>query len=170
MTNIKRIVYMALLISIALALHYVEGLFPSLIPGAKLGLANIVTMVTLYLFGFKEALVIVFIRSTLGSIFAGSPTSLLYSLSGGTLSCIVMAVLYLKFEKYFSLMGTSVAGAVFHNIGQLIVASILFESFGIMLTYLPLMMLSSIITGNFVGLVSKYMIKFLSNNAATEKL
>lgn len=155
-------VYLALLISIALVLHYLENFFPPLAPGAKLGLANIVTMITLHLFGFWEAMVVVVVRSILGPMLGGSPTAILYSMAGGVLSCIVMAMLYFKLSKYFSLLGISVAGAVFHNIGQLLTASLLYGTIGILFTYLPILMLSSVITGNFIGLAVKYMIRFLS--------
>jgi len=165
MKSNRKMVYMALIISQALVLHYIEHFIPPLAPGAKLGLANIMTMVTLNLFGFKEAMVIVVVRSVLGPLIGGSPTGILYSLSGGILSCLVMALLYIYFNKYFSLLGISTAGAVFHNVGQLLVASLLFGSIGILFTYLPILMISSVVTGNFIGLVSKHIISFLNTKA-----
>ena len=156
---------MALFISQALVLHYIEGFFPMLAPGAKLGLANILTIITLNVFGFKEAMTVVVVRSILGPILGGSPTGVLYSLAGGILSCIVMSVLYCRFIQYFSLLGISVAGAVFHNIGQMLMASLLYGTIGILYTYLPILMLSSIVTGNFIGLTAKYIIKYLNKKA-----
>jgi len=82
-------------------------------------------------------------------------------MAGGVLSCIVMAVLYYKFNKYFSLMGISLAGAVFHNIGQLLTASFIYGSIGILFTYMPILMVASVFTGNFIGLAAKYTIRFL---------
>ena len=152
---------MSLLLSMALVLHYIENFFPPLAPGAKLGLANIVTMISLYMFGFSESMAIVILRSVLGPLLGGSPTAIMYSMAGGVLSCIVMAVLYYKFNKYFSLLGISLAGAVFHNIGQLLTASLVYGSIGIMFTYMPILMVASIFTGNFIGLAAKYTIKFL---------
>lgn len=163
MEKSRKMVHMALLISMALALHYVENFIPPLAPGAKLGLANIVTLVCLNLFGFGEAMTVVLIRSIIGPILGGSPVGILYSVTGGTLSCIIMAILLYRFKDYFSLLGISVAGAVFHNIGQLLVASLLYGTIGILFSYLPIMMISSIITGNFIGLAAKYIIKFLDN-------
>ena len=90
---------MALLISIALVLHYFEHFIPSLAPGAKLGLANIVTLVCLNMFGSGEAMTIVLIRSVLGPILGGSPTGIMYSLAGGTLSCVVMAIMSVFWES-----------------------------------------------------------------------
>ena len=153
---------MALIVS-ALVLHYIESFIPVLAPGAKLGLANIMTMVTLVLFGFREAVLVVIIRSVLGPLLGGSITGIVYSLSGGILSGIIMSILYLKFETYFSLMGISTAGAVFHNIGQLLTASWIFGSIGILYTYLPVLMLAAIITGNFNGLVTHYILGYLKD-------
>ena len=115
---------------------------------------------------FWEGMAVVVVRSILGPILGGSPTGILYSLTGGVLSCIIMAVLYLHFREYFSLLGISVAGAVFHNVGQLLTASLLYGTIGILFTYMPLLMLSSVITGNFIGLVAKYIIRFLNKKAA----
>jgi heptaprenyl diphosphate synthase len=152
---------LALMISLALVLHVIEGFMPVLAPGMKLGLANIMTLITLTLFGFKEALVVVVIRSVLGSLLAGSVTAILYSLAGGILSCLVMSGLYIKFRLHFSIMGISVAGAIFHNIGQLLVASWLFGSIGILFTYLPILTVAAVGTGFFIGLTSKYIIGYL---------
>jgi heptaprenyl diphosphate synthase len=165
MNKSRKMVLMALLISMALVLHYFEHFIPPLAPGAKLGLANIVTMVCLNLLSIGETMTVVLIRSVLGPVLGGSPTGILYSLAGGALSCVVMAILFYHFNKYFSLLGISVAGAVFHNIGQLFVASMLYGTIGILFSYLPIMMLSSVVTGNFVGLVVNYIIRFLNSKA-----
>lgn len=162
MKKTKKMTLLALIISQALVLHYIEGLLPILAPGAKLGLANIMTMVALALFGFKEAMIVVVIRSILGPLLGGSITGILYSLSGGILSGVVMGILYLKFNNYFSLMGISTAGAVFHNIGQLLVASWIFKTMGILYTYLPILMLVAVVTGYFNGLVSRYILTYLN--------
>lgn len=163
MIKTRKITLLAIIISQALVLHYIEGFIPVLAPGAKLGLANIMTMVTLVLFGFKEAMVVVVIRSVLGSLLGGSVTGILYSLSGGILSGLAMSLLYLNFQSYFSLMGISTAGAVFHNIGQLLTASWIFGTIGILYTYLPILMLAAVITGYFNGLVTRYILKYLHN-------
>ncbi|NLY61850.1 MAG: Gx transporter family protein [Clostridiales bacterium] len=161
MTKTRKITILAIIISQALVLHYIESFIPVLAPGAKLGLANIMTMVTLVLFGFKEALIVVVIRSVLGPLLGGSVTGILYSLSGGILSGFIMSVLYLKLDIYFSLMGISTAGAVFHNIGQLLTASWIFGTIGILYTYLPVLMLAAVVTGYFNGLVTRYILGYL---------
>ena len=161
MNNMRKLVYIALLISQALVLHYIESFFPVLLPGVKLGLANIITLVTLILFGFKESIAVVAIRAVLGPIIGGSPSSILYSLSGGVLSGLIMAILYTRYSKYFSLIGISTAGAVFHNIGQLLVAAWIFDTIGVLYTYLPILMIAAVVTGYFTGLASHYILKFL---------
>ena len=170
MSSVKKMVYLALIISQALVLHYIEHFIPPLAPGAKLGLANIMTMVTLALFGFREAMAVVVIRSVLGPLLGGSPTSILYSLAGGILSCIIMGLLYFRLRKYFSLFGISTAGAVFHNIGQLLVASLIFNTIGILYTYLPILMVSAVVTGNFTGLAAKYILHFLQKGKGISEL
>lgn len=158
MIKTKKMTLLALIISQALVLHYIEGFIPVLAPGAKLGLANIMTLVSLVLFGCKEAILVVIIRSVLGSLLGGSVIGILYSLSGGILSGLIMSIFYLRFSDYFSLMGISTAGAVFHNIGQLLTASWIYGTIGILYTYLPILMLAAIVTGFFNGLVSRYIL------------
>ncbi|MFU0799424.1 MAG: Gx transporter family protein [Xylanivirga thermophila] len=161
MNNTKKMVVLSLITAQAIVIHYIESFLPVLIPGIKLGLANIMTMVTIALFGFGEALLVVIIRCVLGSLLAGNPMSILYSLTGGILSCIVIWTLYRYFGKYFSLIAISVAGALFHNVGQLLVASVVFGTIGIFFTYIPILASVSVITGFFIGLVSIYILQFL---------
>ncbi|MBM7582531.1 heptaprenyl diphosphate synthase [Caldicoprobacter guelmensis] len=163
MNEVKKMVMLALIISQALVLHLIEGFMPVVAPGIKLGLANIMTLVTLVFFGFKEALMVVMVRSILGSLLAGSFTSMLYSLAGGILSCLTMGLLYIRWRNYFSIIGISTAGAILHNIGQLLVASWVFGTIGILFTYLPILTIAALGTGFFIGLVSNYVIKYLES-------
>ena len=163
MSRIRGMVMLGLIISQALVLHILEGFLPVLAPGMKLGRSNIMTLVTLVFFGFKEALIVVGIRAILGSLLAGGVTAIFYSLAGGILSCLVMGGLYYKCRQYFSIMGISTAGAIFHNIGQLSVASWMFGSIGILFSYLPLLTVTALGTGFFVGLASNYIIKYLQH-------
>jgi len=161
MNRVRKMVMLALIISQALVLHLIEGFIPVVAPGIKLGLANIMTLVTLVLYGFKEALMVVVVRSVLGSLLSGSVTAMLYSLAGGILSCLAMGWLYFRWRAYFSIIGISTAGAIFHNIGQLLVASWVFGTIGILFTYLPVLTVAAAGTGFFVGLTSGYIIKYL---------
>lgn len=165
MERTSKLALLALLVSLALILHIVENLLPVpyIAPGVKLGLANTVSLITIVIFGFKEAIMVVLLRTFMGSLLGGVPSSFLFSVAGGFFSTVVMYLLYRGTDARFSLVGISVAGATAHNIGQLLVASIVIENFGIYV-YLPVLMVSAIVTGIFIGFVSKYSIKLIENN------
>ena len=164
MNNTKKLTLLSVLTGQAIILHYIESFIPAILPGVKLGLANIITLLTIMMLGFKEAIFVVVIRSVLAPLLAGSPTAILYSLAGGLLSCFVMSFLYFHFGKYFSIIGISTAGAIFHNVAQLIVASWVFGNIGIFFTYTPILIAFAVITGFFTGLVAGYVAHFLKLN------
>ncbi len=161
--NTRDMVILSLITAQAVVLHYVEGFFPVIAPGAKLGLANIMTIVTLYVFSAKHAFVVLGIRVLLGSLLSGNPMGILFSMVGGILSWFIMSILK-RHPKHFSLVGVSTAGAAFHNLGQLATASIIYNTIGIFFTYLPILMLTSVITGFFIGVASHYMIDYLEKH------
>lgn len=158
MNNINKIVRLSILTTIALTIFMIELNIPPLvpIPGVKLGLANIITLIVLYLYGIREASTVLIIRILLGSMFSGQVVSLLYSLSGG-LMCLLVMILLMKIVGKEGIWFVSVGGAIAHNIGQIIIAMILFQTTSV-LYYLPVLILSGVITGVFTGLLSKYMI------------
>lgn len=166
MNNIRRIVMIGLLVSLGLILHFIEGMIPmsSIVPGAKLGLANIVSLMALVLFGFKEGLLILFLRLLLGSLFAGTfmTISFFLSISGGLLGYFAMSFAYLLVRGKFSLLGVSVFGSTFHNIGQILVAYYIIENPGIFY-YLPYLILLAIPTGIGVGLVTYFVRDYLQS-------
>ena len=153
----KKMVFLGLMVGYSLILYILETYIPNpfivFFPGAKLGLTNIITLVSLLIFGFKETFIIVTVRVILSSIFAGPMSYLLFSIGGAYLSLIVMFLV--NKIKGLSVIGVSIAGAIAHNIGQLLVASILVENF-LMITYLPFMLATSLVTGLFVGIVSQF--------------
>ena len=153
----KKMVFLGLMVGYSLILYILETYIPNpfivYFPGAKLGLTNIITLVSLLIFGFKETFIIVTVRVILSSIFAGPMSYLLFSIGGAYLSLIVMFLV--NKIKGFSVIGVSIAGAIAHNMGQLLVASILVENF-LMITYLPFMLATSLVTGLFVGIVSQF--------------
>lgn len=118
----KSIAKYGLLTALAIILGYVEFLIPVNlgIPGTKLGIANIVVLFSLYFVGTKGALLISLVRIVISGLLFGGVFSMLYSLAGGALSFIVMTLLYKN--RHISPVGTSIAGGVCHNIGQLAVA------------------------------------------------
>ena len=167
-TNIRELVTLGLLIAISLVLSYFERFIPVSIgvPGVKLGLANVVTLLCLNVFKRKQIYTLIFLRVLLASVFIGSMMSFWYSLAGGLLSGTAMMVGAGLFRDKVSLVGISVVGAIFHNIGQLIIVSIVTGSFYVALTYFPVLLISGIITGFFIGLVGQvtkpYLVKVVN--------
>ena len=149
---------MALTISFAMVLSYLESRIPTFvaIPGIKVGLANIAVIFALYKFGIKEAVTISLVRVFLISLLFGTPVSLIYSLSGATLSLSCM--LLLKTLTPLTEVGVSVAGGIMHNVGQIIAASILLST-NVVVYYLPFLILSGTIAGIAVGVVSALLVK-----------
>ena len=152
MNNTKRIVQSAVLVSLALALSYTERFIPLQmlipLPGVKLGLANVVTLIALYLLGGKSAFMILVLRCILGSVFGGGITGLLFSLTGGILSMSVMALC--KNVPWLSVYGVSIMGAAAHNIGQILAAMLLMHSVYIGM-YLSYLLVVALFTGFATG-------------------
>lgn len=162
----RKIVYLALLTSIGLALHILEAQMPNpfigIAPGAKLGLANIIGLITLTIFGLKCALTVNLLRCVIGGLATGAITSMFYSVSGALVSTTLMWLIFKYYSKYFSLVGVSVFGALGHNIAQLIVAATIINNPKIFV-YLPIMTLTSIFTGVFIGITANYTVAKTNN-------
>lgn len=154
MFNLRKATFLGLMIGISLVIYIVESQIPVIFPGIKLGLANVISLSALLILGWKEALTITIIRILLGSIFCGGMSSFLFSIAGGILSNIIMIILYIFFKDIISIYTISIIGAIFHNIGQLFVAAIVVNNYNVYI-YLPVLMVSAIITGCFVGIVAK---------------
>ena len=157
----SRVAYFGVFTALALIFSYVETLIPINfgIPGIKLGLANLIIIIALYKMSVKEAYVLSVVRVVLAGFIFGNLFSIIYSLAGGLLSLTVMTLL--KKTDKFSLFGNSMAGGVFHNVGQLIVAIIVMENL-IIAYYMPVLLISGLITGFMIGLVAGEMLKRLS--------
>jgi heptaprenyl diphosphate synthase len=134
----------------------------AVVPGAKLGLANITNLIGLVLFGFQAGLQILLLRVIIGSLITGTFMTMIFyfSITGGILSFLAMALVYYFLRDKFSLIGISVIGAVFHNIGQIIIAYFVIASTGIFY-YLPFLVLLAVPTGVGVGLVSYFTVNYL---------
>jgi heptaprenyl diphosphate synthase len=128
-------------------------------PGMKLGLANIITLSSFYFFRKRDVFLVVLLRVVLTSLIIGSMLSFFYSLAGGILSFIGMGLLHQFFKKTISPIGISIVGAILHNIGQLIVLTVISERLTIALSYAPLIMVAGIATGVFVGIASTSFMK-----------
>lgn len=154
--------------AIALVIYLIEAQIPVLFPGIKLGLANSISLVALILFGWKEALLIMMLRTVLGSIFGGGLPALMFSIAGGVLSNIVMIILYKYLKNALSLPTISVCGAIFHNVGQLLVAAFIIKDLRIYL-YLPVLLISAIVTGYFIGTLTSVLKNRLEKILIIEK-
>lgn len=165
MKNVKKMVFLSILVAIGLGLSVIESMIPLpiTVPGAKLGLSNMVVLVTLVVFGLKEGITVALLKSIVLMLVTGSISSFIYSFSGALLSSIAMSIGYKYFSTVFSLIGISILGALFHNFAQITMASLMMNNMRIY-TYLPFLMLTSLFTGYFVGVTSSYIIKNLERN------
>ncbi len=154
--------YFGVFTALALIFSYVETLIPIHfgIPGAKLGLANLVIVIVLYQAGWKDALLLSVTRIVLSGFLFGNLFGILYSLAGGLFSLAVMTII--KRRESFSMIGVSMAGGVTHNIGQLIVAMIVVETYQVGY-YLPALMLAGLVTGTLIGLVCREVLRRLKD-------
>ena len=153
----RNVAYLGMYLALALICSYVESLIPFYfgVPGVKLGLTNIVVVLLLYTIGAKEAFGISVMRILLAGFLFGNPFSILYSLSGGILSFLVMYLLK-KTEK-LKVITVSVAGGLMHNMGQLLVAALVVENYHV-LYYLPVLLIAGFVTGFLIGILSQEII------------
>ena len=149
----KRVAADGIFIALALILSYLEALIPINfgVPGIKLGLANIIIVTGLYYMKLTDVWMISVIRIAVSSLLFGNLMALIYSLAGGVLSLCVMILL--KKTDRFSIVGVSMAGGVFHNIGQ-ILAAMAVTSVPVIAYYLPVLMGAGIVTGFIMGFIS----------------
>jgi len=171
MNKTTKMIFISLIVAQALVLHVIEGMIPVPIgiPGAKLGLANIFTIISLYILGFKSTVVVVVMRVALATMFGGTLSSFLFSLSGGLLSLLSMTFIKNLLKDKVSIIGVSGAGAVSHNIGQLLVASYIVRNWTVMM-YLPVLTFIGIGTGIFIGITANYIIGHMSKIKAVNKI
>lgn len=158
----NKIAYWGVFLALALVCSYVESLIPISfgIPGVKLGLTNIVVILMLYTIGAKDAILISVLRIILAGFMFGNAFSIIYSLSGGILSFVVM--LLLKNTGKLKILSISTAGGISHNVGQLIVAALVVENYNI-LFYVPVLIIAGIITGFLIGLLAGEIILRIGN-------
>lgn len=156
----KKVSLLGLCTALAMALSFLESLVPPLMPGVKIGLANIVAVFVLYRVGAKEAAAVSLVRITLASLLFGSATGFAYSLAGGALS--LLAMILLKRTARFSCVSVSVVGGVCHNIGQIAVACYVTGTRQLV-WYLPVLLLSGIAAGAAIGLLSGIILQRLNS-------
>lgn len=144
---------MGVFLALALILSYVESLIPFYfgIPGVKLGLANLIVVIMLYAVGAKEAFAVSMLRILLSGFLFGNLFSILYSFAGGMLSFLVMWLV--KRTGKFHVMSVSICGGITHNIGQILVASVIVETYSIFY-YIPVLLIAGLITGMLIGVIA----------------
>ena len=144
--------------SLALILSYVELLIPINfgIPGMKLGLANLLVVILLYKGCPRDALLLYVIRILLSGLIFGNMFSIFYSLGGGLLSLAVMV--FLKKTGQFTVAGISIGGGASHNVGQLLVAMFVVQTYQVGY-YLPVLLIAGVITGAVIGILSAEVLK-----------
>ena len=156
----RKVAQYGLFAALAILMGYVEMLIPLplLVPGMKLGLANVVIVVVLYYMNAKSAFFISFVRVLLSGLLFQGFAGLLYSLAGALLSFAVMTLL--KKTGKCSSVRVSIAGGVFHNVGQIIVAALVVENMK-MAYYLPFLLVSGVVTGCLIGVVARLCLRYL---------
>ncbi len=150
--------YYGLLIALAFVFSYIESLIPISIgiPGVKLGLANLVSVITLYTLGWKAAAAVSLVRVILTGFTFGNLSMMMYSLAGASLSLLVM-ILCRRLDL-FDMTGVSIAGGVAHNIGQIAVAALVLES-SALFYYLPVLLISGTAAGAVIGLLGGLIVR-----------
>lgn len=160
MKKTQKHIYIALLVAQGVILALIENLFPSpfaFAPGAKLGLANLITIVALFTMPKKESFLLVWMRLLLTTLLGGTVSTFLYSMSGSLLSYFGMLLVKKLGPKRISIIGISATGGFLHNVGQLMVASWIAQSWTVML-YLPVMSLLGILAGVVIGIAGNYLL------------
>lgn len=155
-----KLALLGMLVALAMVLSWLEAQIPVFVavPGMKLGLTNLVVLTALYGLGAKEAVFLNFVRILLAGLTFGNMVSFLYSLAGGILSGMIM--IGLKWTNRFSVITVSVAGGVFHNVGQILVAMLILETASLVY-YLPFLWLGGMVSGLLVGILGAQLVKRL---------
>ena len=166
----RKLTFMSMLLVLAIIIFTVESQLPPIapIPGIKLGLANVINLIAMYMLGRRESFIILVLRIVISSIFAGNFTGFMYSISGGIMCFLFMSVMSL-FIKENRMWVVSVFGAIGHNIGQIVIACFIMGTFQI-IWYLPILMISGIITGTFTGIAAQTALKHMRKTGIISKI
>jgi heptaprenyl diphosphate synthase component I len=159
---IRQITTMGILVALAMVLGFVETLIPINlgIPGMKLGLANIVVVIALFLFDVKTAVVVSILRIILIAMTFGNMSMMFYSIAGASLSLLSMVTV--SKIKSFSLISVSIIGGIMHNVGQIICAAFVVRTNGVF-TYLPVLIIAGLVSGALIGIVAGLILVRLTN-------
>lgn len=156
----QRIAVIGVISAFAIILSYIESLisFNFFVPGVKLGLANLAVVMVMYIFGNREAIIVNLIRILIVGLLFTNLFSILFSIAGAVISFLLMVLA--KRTGKLSVMGVSVIGGVSHNIGQIIVAAFVVETYSV-IYYVPVLIVAGVVTGMINGIVSETLVKYL---------
>ena len=159
---IRQITTMGMLVALAMVLGFVETLIPINfgVPGMKLGLANIVVVIALFLFDIKTAVVVSILRIILIAMTFGNMSMMFYSIAGASLS--LLSMIAISKIKSFSLISVSIVGGIMHNVGQIICAAFVVRTNGVF-TYLPVLIIAGLVSGALIGIVAGLILVRLTN-------
>ncbi len=161
MSRLQRIIFISLLVAQGVVIGLVENMIPypfAFAPGAKLGLANLITIIALFTMPKKDSFLLIWLRLILTTLLGGTVSTFLYSMSGSLLSYFGMSLVKQLGPKRVSIIGISAAGGFLHNVGQLITASWIAQSWSVML-YLPVLSFFGILSGIAIGIAANYLLR-----------
>ncbi len=161
--NVKKISVYGMITAAAIVLSWLEAQIPPFfpIPGMKIGLTNIIVVIALYKMGSGSAMAVNVLRILLVSFLFGGPSALIYSLSGGMLSLLVMILL--KKTGKFKMISVSIAGGIFHNVGQILIAMLMTDTTSI-LWYLAVLWFAGAVSGTLIGILGNTLLKHLPDS------
>ena len=158
-SKLKTMVYISLLVAQALVIGLIENMIPypfGFAPGAKMGLANLITIIAIFTLSKRQTITLISLRLCLSTLLGGTVSTFLYSFSGAVLSYIGMMLVKSLGPKRVSIIGISATGGFMHNVGQLVTASLIAQSWTVML-YLPVLSFLGILSGIAIGVCANYL-------------
>lgn len=161
MSNLRKMIFISLLIAQGVVIGLIENMIPypfAFAPGAKLGLANLITIIALFTMPKKDSFLLVWLRLILTTLLGGTLSTFLYSMSGAMLSYFGMLLVKKIGPKYVSIIGISATGGFMHNVGQLLTAAFIAQSWSVLL-YLPILSFLGILSGIAIGIAANYLLQ-----------
>ncbi|MCI1136615.1 Gx transporter family protein [Enterococcus gallinarum] len=161
MSRLQKIIFISLLVAQGVVIGLIENMIPypfAFAPGAKLGLANLITIIALFTMPKRDSFLLIWLRLILTTLLGGTVSTFLYSMSGSLLSYFGMLLVKQLGSKRVSIIGISAAGGFLHNVGQLVTASWIAQSWSVML-YLPVLAFFGILSGIAIGIAANYLLQ-----------
>ena len=161
MSRLQKIIFISLLVAQGVVIGFIENMIPypfAFAPGAKLGLANLITIIALFTMPKRDSFLLIWLRLILTTLLGGTVSTFLYSMSGSLLSYFGMLLVKQLGPKRVSIIGISAAGGFLHNVGQLVTASWIAQSWSVML-YLPVLAFFGILSGIAIGIAANYLLQ-----------